>query len=363
MSMPKELQVANLRKLASSAGLASDAIDFEAEVDATLSYRENKRLLAEKYNLEQKKPKDILLEKADFDQEQAIEAECTAEEQERKDLELIKAESVDLLGFYGILKDLVGMLNAGFCDSLWVIGSSGTGKTTQISCLLEGNVERIGGHITPYQLAKKLYDFKDNYTVFFDDTEAMLSNATAVSILKQALETTEHRFINWDSKNSLIPEKFEITSKIVFCVNSVPKDLGMKAVLNRSHRLDLDFDYWTFLKIMAIIAKSPKVQRNFTLEPEQRNEVFAFIQSNSSPATKDFSLRTQHKIEQYYAYSQEKWKSLALSLLKEDKEKALIFQLAQDSNYPTINEQQQEWSKRTGLGRSMYYEYKAKLCS
>jgi len=351
----------NLELLLKKNNFDSDTIDLESEWDSSLSYEENKTLLIEKFGLitvEDMINKD---KQADFEQKEVImEQEHYTKEQEEQ-IEKIKEETVDLKKYYGVLPDLISMINQGFTHSVWIVGGTGTGKTTQVNALLKGKVARISGHITPYKMVEKLYEYRREHTLFFDDTESLLENTVCISILKQALETNDKRFISWDSKNSNLPNNFALESKIIFCVNSLPDDIGMRAILGRSHKVELFFDYFTFLKIMYIIAKKPLIVNNVELVPKDRKMIVDFIKKKSSPATKDFNLRTQSKIEQYFAFNREKWEELAIELLEVDKEKQLILELSKDSNFPKVSEQQTEWSRQIGRSRRTYYRLKEEL--
>ena len=84
-----------------------------------------------------------------------------------------------------------------------------------------------------------------------------------------------------------------------------------------------------------------------------------YIRENSSEATISFNLRTQYKIENYYAYNKNGWKKLALYLLKPNKTMLLVKELIGEMK--TVNDAIKEFVSETGLSRSTFFNYKRML--
>jgi len=269
---------------------------------------------------------------------------------------------VDLGKFYGNLYDYLEMVKKSFVRTIFVIGQAGLGKTCFISNALSGTkAVRISGHISPRRLYRKLYENRNEKIIFFDDTESMLNNKISIVILKQALDTGTKRIVSWDStKTTDIPSSFEFESSVIFCLNAIPSDLGFQAIISRAVKMNVWFSYNQIIELMEEIAKYPRNINGATLTPSIRNNIVDWIRKNCEPSVDDFSLRTQHKIESFYAYSELKWKDLAFELLHKKNE--LIGILLDIMNkYPTRKEQIKIWKQMTNLSERAYYRHMRKL--
>ena len=162
--------------------VAEDTIDLKSEWDSSLTYEEAKQHIIEvlkqmgKWQEEVRKTAKEVKEEVERFTKEAIELEeKQMREQLEKQLEEIKASSVDTKEFYGSLPKLVDMVVQGYSNSLFIIGGTGTGKTTTINQMLPENAVRIGGHLTPLKLYSTLYKYSQNYILFFDDVEKVLN--------------------------------------------------------------------------------------------------------------------------------------------------------------------------------------------
>lgn len=279
-----------------------------------------------------------------------------------RDLEAIKnSSSVELDKYYAKLKSMLNILvNNDEIYSLFLIGDIGTGKTfNTIRFLVERNIpfEYVVGNISPLEMYHILYENK-NGLIIFDDTQALIRNKQSLSILLSALwSATGHRIIEWrtTSRKLKAPSIFEFCGKIIFCLNEIPQDVDIRTLLSRCFTYELSFDYYTMLKIMYEIAKLPHKH----LTKEERIMIVDFIRDNSSPATKDFNLRLQKKIEIIYRYDKENWKELALELLKPDSDLLLVKQLVEKNI--KVKDAVKEWCELTGKSRRSFFYYKSKL--
>jgi hypothetical protein len=274
---------------------------------------------------------------------------------------------VDLSAFYVNLKDHIEMIKKGYIKTLFVIGNSGLGKTSQISnWLADCNVVKISGYISPKRLYENLYNNRNNKIIFFDDTEGLLNNNISLTILKQALDTCEERVISWDTSKGKqdLPNSFVFNSRVIFCLNSIPNDNGFKAIMSRADKVTVWFDYNKILELMKAIATKERIikteKETIVLSTEERKQIVEWIIKNSDASVENFDLRTQYKIENYYAFSKDRWQQLALEMLSKRNEKtALLLDIM--SKYEDVKEQIKAWTSLTGLSKRAYYRAKAKL--
>jgi len=341
-----------------------DKFDFRADWDSSLSLAENLSKLKERYPGAFKEEFDI--GKMEHEIQECFRREQEALEQMEKESikEIEKSMTPRIERFYKTLLEYVKMVIKGFTDSLIVVGNVGIGKTFQILSILEkSEVPYVyhAGYRSPLRLYEFLYEHKDGYVIFFDDTAGLLKRKEAMDILLPALwSTTGVRKVSWftTSEKIKVPPSFNLTSRIIFTMNRMPKDPLLRAVFDRCLVYKMDFDYHTLLKIMAEICKvkHPKLTR------EERFKILKFIRAHTSPATKNFNLRLQKKCEDCYLYAKESGKDfreLVLPLLEVDKNVILVQELAHSGK--PIKEQLRIFREKTGKSRRTYYRIRKKL--
>lgn len=356
----------NFKKLVVKSGIEPDLIDWQGDIDWNLSYSEIKAQVRE---LIVKLGRGNL-EEFDKESEEALNSEqikVYSEEVKAKldeNIDKIKSEtdSSMLHMYYETLEHSVKMVVAGYTKSLFIRGRGGCGKTHNIiSCLPSDKMVKIGGHITPQKLYKILYENRANKIIFFDDVDDMVNNDVTVALLKQALDTGDIREVMWDTSKETIdvPNNFILESPVIFCLNNIPKT--MTEVLDRSDIVEIDFNYSELLEIMYIIAKNPrKINDKITLSSEERKELCDFIREESDDTTDNFSLRTQVKIENLYAFNSTCWKYYALKMLKKRDDNLLIVKMLIQSG-KSVEEQIESFGKMTRHCRATYFNYKRKL--
>jgi len=154
-----------------------------------------------------------------------------------EDVEIGKMTSQQIEGRHKDLLAHVKLVEDGHSKGLFIFGQCEIGKTTQITKALEGSrYIRISGHITPLKLYELLYMYGDDYIIFMDDTDTMLHDKKCKIILKQALNTTEPRRIEWNFTTEKIhgyPNSFRFNSRIIFCLNDIPEDYEFKTIMDR----------------------------------------------------------------------------------------------------------------------------------
>lgn len=355
----------SIKKVLQSQGIKWDSVDIKAAWDVKLTKRENllsivgtDKLKPIKYNKEEKET----LRKELLEKEKKIK-----QEQEVKSLEEIKKSiTPSIEEYYAIHNEFVKLVAEGFSNSLILIGKTATGKTwNTLKTLDETGTKYIyhSGFTTPFSLYKFLYEHREGFVIFFDDTVGIISSDEALAIMFPALwSTTGIRTVRWSTTSKRlkdIPDSFAITSRIIFCMNEIPEATSIKAIVSRCQRYKLDFTYKQMIQIMYEIAKTV----NPKLTKDERFKIVDFISENTDTSTKDLNLRTQKKCEEIYLYSREHkldWQKLALELIKEKNDAVFIVKRLLDSGQ-SVDRQIKEFIKTTGLSRATYFRIKKRL--
>lgn len=213
--------------------------------------------------------------------------------------------------------------------SLFVLGRAGIGKTYNIISTLEEEgikYEYRSGNVTPMALYKLLYEHNEKVIVL-DDTQGLVRNKASMGVLFPALwSPTPWRMVNWETTSKRlgdVPPIFEFKGKIIFCLNEVPKSTDLDTLVSRCFFYQLGFNYGVLVEIMSAIANEDRDG----LSKEERVDILGFIVRNTTPATKNFDLRLQRKIEEIYLYDKENWQMLAEPFLDVDREKQIYLEL------------------------------------
>ena len=134
------------------------------------------------------------------------------------------------------------MIVDGNVNSLYVYGTSGSGKTYTVQkTLKEKNAQyRIfsGGVKGTRELVKLLYTYRDDMILVFDDFDSVMKNKEQKNILKIALQDEKIRTITYVDlskrpKRDLVPNTFEFTSGIIFVSNQRRIDSAIKSRRDR----------------------------------------------------------------------------------------------------------------------------------
>jgi len=153
-------------------------------------------------------------------------------------------------------------------NALCIYGPGGHGKSTTAREILKLKTEQVfGGHITPVEIYKYLYEHRNKELIVFDDCDTFFAHKTITSIIKNALDDNASgtRKVSWRSPSFMIgdtPREFVFNSKVVFIVNSLPKlSEVMSAVLSRILLVEYKLDEEDLKdKVMAIARKQKSVR-------------------------------------------------------------------------------------------------------
>ncbi|MEM3207296.1 MAG: hypothetical protein QXQ87_04605 [Halobacteria archaeon] len=358
--MNKALQIQNLRALAKSHGVADDLIDWEAEVDASLTFPENKNILLQKIMAmsrdEDKKfhPAKVSSNLEKFQAEQAEAAERELEEA----IESIKNNGTpDISRYYTTAKEYVRtLLNAKHIHALILEGETGLGKSyvtlqTLAECglKLKEDFIVINSHVTPLELYQLLHANADKVVVF-DDVANLFESLTSRGILLSALwNPTKRRVVSYFSTTDKLraPPSFVFTGKLIVLTNTLPREI--ETIKSRCFHLRLSFSFEERVRLIYEICKLNNIPM---VVPD-------FIKEHATPAHA-LNFRLPFKVWEVYQQNQNNgWEKLALQQMEVSEERAMLVELLKSGK--TVKQQVHEWAERTGLSRATYFRYKREM--
>jgi hypothetical protein len=206
---------------------------------------------------------------------------------------------------------MVSMVAKKTIASAIITGQGGLGKTHTVLKALQTNGMadttdlaqfEIGARInTPksykvikgFSTAKGLYRtlFEGNGQVLvFDDCDSVLTDPTALNLLKGALDSYGDRWISWnaDMRDEDLPRTFKFTGTIIFISN---KDLERldQAVRSRAMCVDLSMTQAQKIERMEVLVADPEFLEEYSKGFKQ--DAIDFLRENMN-SIKNLSLRT-----------------------------------------------------------------------
>lgn len=334
--------------------------DFDSEIDNSLSYGENKRLIKEKlFAL----PEKVTRQEAMAIKEQNNQILAQEIEGVEKQAKLMFEEQLDRIAnmpfsvlldnLYLVPKEFIKMVLKGKARGLLLYGEAGLGKSFNVkrqlreSKLREGiDYNFISGHITPMQFYKKLFYNRDKL-IILDDIN-ILESKINLNMLKAALNDNGSVIEYSSSALRDIPSSFPFTGRIIILLNSKPeKSEHLKAVEDRILHYHLKMDYKTKILCLYDIAKADYKG----LDLGQRQEIAEWIKSNTNEATKNLSIRLLFTCFEFYKWNKTIWQELAKKYIVNDKYATLIIQGCSN----------QEWIETTGFSIRTMQRYKSQI--
>ena len=366
--MQKPLQILKLKEFVSKKGLVADTIDFEAEVDATLSFFENKKHLMEMLNLtEDLSKKQIEVQTQQVEKENVVKVEEAVKEETALALEQIKQSNTDFsLPQLKALASGVEMVCKNHFAGLFCVSNGGFGKSfAVISELAEHSSDYVlvNTHVSPIALYELLYT-NNGKVILFEDCEKILENEVIISILRSALWSALT-----DSKGEMVrtitlhtawkeakhlPKSFVFTGKIILLANRIPKDNRMDALLSRVLFYNLTFSLVDVKQMLTGMAK--KGYKNLT--GEECLAIVSQLCERIGVEHKNLNLRLFHKAVELYRFNKENWLSALTYFLDIDEDLALVGKLLKSNK--SVNEQAIEFIEVTGKSRRTFYNYRKK---
>ncbi|HUS50524.1 MAG TPA: hypothetical protein VMZ91_10190 [Candidatus Paceibacterota bacterium] len=349
-------------------------IDIEALWDNSITEAENMPLfesliegLSGSEDIEKKIEGDKKTKKISVKNEKN-EAERIALENLKKETEIskkefeetlnkIKFETTDILeqAFAQTKALLQTLIKSKEIFGLILKGESGIGKSyTTLKVLKDLDMKKgedydmLSAYTTPLEFYQFLYENKDNKIVILDDTMAFFNNPINIGIVLSSLWGEGKRIVHYNSSSGKlkVPTSFIFNSKIVWCVNTLPKQLG--AVKSRCFYHELEFSYQHKIKLLYEIAKIKKIDL----------KLVDFIKDNSDELTEDLDFRLLMKVNDISKHNKE-WEAVARKLLGKTTNLTLLKQYLKEST--TIGEAQKLWCEQTGRCRKSFYNLKQRI--
>ena len=243
----------------------------------------------------------------------------------RREKEVAKETDTEILDRlaerFEILDEMTKAVKNGNVRAMIVSGPPGVGKSFGVESVLQKDglfdtlAERKPKHevckgaMSAIGLYAKLYEFSaPGNVVVFDDCDSILMEDLSLNILKGALDSSERRFISWNTDSRLlrsegIPDRFEFKGAAIFITNIKFEHVRSKklrdhldALESRCHYIDLQMDT-NREKILRIqqIARDGDMLDRYEFEQIQKDEVIEFITENQDKL-RELSLRMVLKI-------------------------------------------------------------------
>jgi len=258
----------------------------------------------------------------------------------RRENEVAKESDAEILERLGerfeILTDMTKAVKKGDVRAMIVSGPPGVGKSFGVEAVLQkdGLFDILGERKPKYEVVKgamsalglyaKLFEYSAaGNVVVFDDCDGVLMDELSLNILKGALDSSERRFIAWNTDSRLlrsegIPDRFEFKGAAIFITNIKFEHVRSKklkdhldALESRCHYIDLQMDTnrEKILRIKQVVNENSMLER-YEFEPVGRAELIEFVEENQSKL-RELSLRMVLKLADLKKSFPGSWKAMA----------------------------------------------------
>lgn len=241
---------------------------------------------------------------------------------------------------FDILDEMTKAVKQGDVRAMIVSGPPGVGKSFGVENILnkEGlfdtvaqrkpKFEIVKGALSAIGLYSKLYEFSEKGNVLvFDDADGIFFDDLSLNILKAALDTSERRFINWNTDSRLlrsegIPDRYEFKGAVIFISNIKFAHVRSKklrdhlnALESRCHYIDLEMDTQRekILRIKQVVEEKGMLDK-YDFGSEINEEIVSFVESNKDQL-RELSLRTVIKAADLRKAFPNSWKAMAKTTL------------------------------------------------
>ena len=237
---------------------------------------------------------------------------------------------------FEILTEMTRAVRTGDVRAMIVSGPPGVGKSHGVEAVLSKDglfdklaerkpkFEVVKGAMSAIGLYAKLYEFSEKgCVVVFDDCDSILMEDLSLNILKGALDSSERRFISWNTDSRLlrsegIPDRFEFKGAAIFITNIKFEHVKSKrlrdhldALESRCHYIDLQMDTARekILRIKQVVREAGMLDR-YEFEPVVRDELIQFVEDNQTKL-RELSLRMVLKLADLRKSFPKSWIAMA----------------------------------------------------
>ena len=258
----------------------------------------------------------------------------------KREREVAKESDVSILERlterFEILTEMTKAVKSGDVRAMIVSGPPGVGKSFGVEAVLQKDglfdklaerkpkFEIVKGAMSAIGLYAKLYEFSEKgHVVVFDDCDSILMEDLSLNILKGALDSSERRFISWNTDSRLlrsegIPDRFEFKGAAIFITNIKFEHVRSKklrdhldALESRCHYIDLQMDTnrEKILRIKQVVTQAGMLDR-FEFDQIQKDEIVDFVVTNQDKL-RELSLRMVLKIADLRKSFPKSWMAMA----------------------------------------------------
>jgi hypothetical protein len=258
----------------------------------------------------------------------------------KREKEVAKETDAEILARLGerfeILDEMTKAVRQGDVRAMIVSGPPGVGKSFGVERQLQKadlfntlaekkpKFEIIKGAMSALGLYAKLYEFAEaGNVVVFDDCDSILMEDLSLNILKGALDSSERRFIAWNTDSRLlrsegIPDRFEFKGAAIFITNIKFEHVKSKrlrdhldALESRCHYIDLQMDTnrEKILRIKQVVNDNDMLAR-FEFDQIQKDEIVEFVEANQDKL-RELSLRMVLKLADLRKSFPKNWTAMA----------------------------------------------------
>lgn len=235
---------------------------------------------------------------------------------------------------FEILDAMTHAVKKGDVRAMIVSGPPGVGKSFGVEAVLQKadlfntlaerkpKFEVVKGAMSALGLYAKLYEFSEpGNVVVFDDCDSVLLDDLSLNILKGALDSSERRFIAWNTDSRLlrsdgIPDRFEFKGAAIFITNIKFEHVRSKklrdhldALESRCHYIDLQMDTTRekILRIKQIVGDG--MLNRYEFDQCVQDEIVQYIEDNKD-RLRELSLRMVLKIADLRKSFPNNWQSM-----------------------------------------------------
>jgi hypothetical protein len=237
---------------------------------------------------------------------------------------------------FEILDEMTKAVKSGDVRAMIVSGPPGVGKSFGVEKVLQKDglfdvlgerkpkFEIVKGAMSALGLYAKLYEFSESKNVIvFDDCDSILMEDLSLNILKGALDSSERRFIAWNTDSRLlrsegIPDRFEFKGAAIFITNIKFEHVKSKrlrdhldALESRCHYIDLQMDTnrEKILRIKQVVNDAGMLDR-YEFSTEAKAEIVTFVEQNQDKL-RELSLRMVLKLADLRKSFPKSWTAMA----------------------------------------------------
>jgi hypothetical protein len=237
---------------------------------------------------------------------------------------------------FEILDEMTKAVKTGDVRAMIVSGPPGVGKSFGVEKVLQKDglfdvlgerkpkFEIVKGAMSALGLYAKLYEFSESKNVIvFDDCDSILMEDLSLNILKGALDSSERRFIAWNTDSRLlrsegIPDRFEFKGAAIFITNIKFEHVKSKrlrdhldALESRCHYIDLQMDTnrEKILRIKQVVNDAGMLDR-YEFDSKVKAEIVEFVVANQDKL-RELSLRMVLKLADLRKSFPKSWTAMA----------------------------------------------------